>query len=367
MPTKVLRTLTVSLLLIVSACQMLPQNDVVPPANHLLEGQFNKHPHFRFGSFATPTLGTPYLDLDNLGVHHYKSGRSEKNGIVYTVKAGHIDISHVREAADWTAYLAAITYKHLLANDSTFSFTLKESSICYVYLTYPDTWPVLSSEEKNTLAFDLAVRLGHYFGYTASTWHEILTWFGYKSTGVVSEFQSAFSWEDTFSNLLGSDIGALALADAGYGYNEAVTSILSKKLEEMDVQSAETAKHVAKQVRGKWYSAKISLFVNMIARNFDIGLGDGLVTPWTMPSPGDGNGSDVQSYLVPALDFLAAYGFSMRFEIKPHVLSGAKILNIVYADQNAEQTRIEPDRDFAMIMDEIRRDAQHRKMLMSPQ
>jgi len=112
----------------------LHQNVILAPHDRLLDQQFNNPPQSRIGSYATPTLGTTFLDIDHLGQHSYKISLSEKAGVVYTCKAGHIDISHVHEATDWTAYSAAITYKHLIRNDPEFTFALKEGSICFVHL-----------------------------------------------------------------------------------------------------------------------------------------------------------------------------------------------------------------------------------------
>jgi len=214
------------------------------------------------------------------------------------------------------------------------------------------------TQQKCTIVFDVAVRLGQYFGYTAGTWHEILTWFGYKSKGIFPEFPSAFSWEDIFSNLLGSDIAAEALRDSEHTYDDAVTYILNKKLEELDVQSAEVARYAAEKVRGIWFSGEVPPFVNMKGRNFDIGLDDGFVTPWTVSSICQCQGQKAQPYPVPKLDFLRKYGFSMKFEIAPHVWEGRKILKIVCHDGKSERRRIEPVKDFAPIINEIRQEAQ---------
>jgi len=331
-----------SFLLVLIGCRPENPRPVSISPNRLLESQFNDPPHNRRGSYATPTLGTTYLDPDHLGLHNYSFGLLEKNGIVYTCKGGHIDISHVREAADWTSFLASTTYKHLIRNDTDFSFKLKEGSICFVHLEYPDTWQDLTDSDKNAVAFDVAVRLGQYFGYTAGTWHEILTWFGYKSKGVFPEFPSAFSWEDTFSNLLGSYIGAAALRDTTHTYNEAVTIYINKELEKLDVRSAEVAKSAAQKVRGKWFSGVVPPFVDMKGRNFDTGLDDGYVTPWTVSSVGECEDQKAQPYPVPKLDFLGEYGFSIRFEIQPRVWEGKKIIKIACQGEEYKKRYIDP-------------------------
>ncbi len=352
-------TLAISLLVLtVGGCQPPHQKTVLSPSNRLLDEQFNHPPQIRRGSYASPTMGTSFWEPDQLGLHSYRFNSSKKDGIVYTCKAGHIDLSHVREAADWTAFLAAKTYRHLNNNDSEFSFKLKEGSVCFVHLTYPDNWRYLSGQDKESIASDVAVRLGQYFAYTAGTWHEIVTWFGYKSKGVFPEFASAFSWEDTFSNLLGSDIGAEALNDTKRTYDEAVTYALNKKLEELDVQPANVAKYAAEKVRGTWFSGEVPPFVDMKMRNFDTGLDNGFVTPLLVDSICECEGAKVQPYPVPNLRFLAEYEFSMRFEIEPQVWEKDKILSIVYHDKKTRNKRIEPDKHFAAIISEIRREAQ---------
>ncbi|MFA5251885.1 MAG: DUF4056 domain-containing protein [Phycisphaerae bacterium] len=354
--------LCISILLAAGGCQQPQQiSSASPPNNRLLEKQFDNPPKIRRGSYASPTAGTTFLEPYHLGPHSYRFEFHEKgNGIVYTCKAGHVDISHVREAADWTAYLAAVTYKHLENSDPEFSFTLKEGSVCFIHLTYPDSWQSLSVEDKERIAFDLSVSLGRYFGYTAGSWHEILTWFGYKSKGVFPEFPSAFSWEDNFSNLVGADIGAESLRDTERTYDDAVTYAIDKSLENLDVQSAEAARGAAEKVRGIWFEGKVPPFVDMKKRNFDIGLDNGLITPWLIDSICGCEGAEASSYSVPNTKFLAEYGFSMKLEIEPRVWEKDEILNIVYQNERAGHKYIEPDKDFPAIMSEIKRESQKR-------
>lgn len=348
------------LMLLAGGCQQPEQVSALTTNNRLLDKEFNNPPKMRRGSYASPTTGTTFLDLHTLGPHSYRLEWHEKNGIVYTCKAGHVDISHVREAADWTAYLAAVTYKHLENNDLEFSFTLKEGSVCFIHLTYPDSWQNLSAEDKERAVFDLSVNLGRYFGYTAGSWHEIVTWFGYKSKGFFPEFPSAFSWEDNFSNLLGADIGAEALLDAQRTYDEAVTYAIDKALENLDVQSAETARGAAEKVRGVWFEGNVPPFVYMKKRNFDIGLDNGLITPWLIDSICGCEGATASSYSVPNTSFLAGYGFSMKFEIEPKVWEKSEIFSLVCPDKKSRNKYIEPDKDFSVIMDGIKRDSQKR-------
>jgi len=309
-------------------------------------------PRIRIACYATSTVGTTFLNPKLLGSHGYRRSWSEKNGIVYTRKAGHIDIAHVRKTTDWTAFLAAKTFEKLKNNETEFSFKLHEPSLYIVQVTYPRYWQYLSREQKERTAHDISIRRGQYFAYNASVWHEILTWFGYKGAGLYPEFPSAFSWEDVFSNVLGTHIAVLAVRDAKHSFSRAVTLALDWELKVLEVQSKRTARRAAETVRGKWFSGDL-MFVEMKRRNFDIGLDDGFVTPWIVPSVSGYDRAEAQLYPVPNLDFVLDYGFSVKLEIEPREWEKGNILRIVYPDAKKRKKRVEPTVHFAPIMEHI--------------
>ena len=86
------------------------------------------------GSLATPTLNTRFPEPENLGRHGYRSGYGERKGVLYSCRAGHIDIVHLRASADWTAFLAAKTYRTIMKGQTEFSFNCKEKSVFFVKL-----------------------------------------------------------------------------------------------------------------------------------------------------------------------------------------------------------------------------------------
>ena len=95
-------------------------------------------PHLRLGCCPTSTPGTRFLKPGKLGRHSYGYGWRENNGIVYTCRGGHIDIAHVRTAADQTRYLAEKSYAHLMRGDAQFCFKLRvEPSKYFVTIRYP--------------------------------------------------------------------------------------------------------------------------------------------------------------------------------------------------------------------------------------
>jgi len=317
-------------------------------------------PRIRMSCYASSTVGTTFADPEHLGLHGYSYGGSEKTGIVYTCKAGHIDIAHLRKAADWTAFLAEKTLEQLRKNRTAFSFKLYEPSRYFVKISYPQKWKDLSYAEKEIISRHLSIRLGQYFAYVGCTWHEILTWFGYRSIGFYPEFPSAFSWEDSFSNLLGTHIASMALRDAGHEYDESMTIALYRELKKLDVQPRRTAIRAAEDVKGLWYSGDFLFLVEMKGRNFDIGLDDGYVTPLIVPSASECEGIVAQPYPVPNLDLLSKYGFSVKLEIEPREWEKDKILKVVYPGSKKIEKRLEPAIHFARIMDYIKEDAAKR-------
>ncbi len=347
------------LLLAAGGCRVAGRAGPCDPADKL-SCAFETAPRFRLGFYPSSTVGTKFIDPEKLGTHGYRRGSSEKNGILYTCKAGHIDTIHVRITADWTAFLAAKAFKHLKKNDPDFSFRLTiEPSEYFVHLTYPENWEDLSQHDKEQIARQIAVKLGQYLAYTATTWHEILTWFGYKCIGLYPEFPSAFSWEDSFSNVLGAHLVVQAINDTEHTYDEAMTMAFDMELEKLGIQSRSLAIQAAKKVRDSWFSGDL-MFVEMRKRNLDIGLDDGFVTPVIIPSLYECEGQEPQPYPVPGTDFLSEYGFSMKLEIRPREWEKDKILKIIYPDRKDRRKRIEPAIHFAPIMDYISRDALNR-------
>lgn len=329
----------------------------VSEAKFLSKRDSKARPRSRIGCYPTSSWSTKFRNLEDLGSHGYRHKGSEKKGIVYTCKGGHIDLAHLRKAADWTAYLAAKTLEQLRKNETQFSFKLKEPSLYFVELSYPENWTDLSQKEQEHIAHDVSIRLGQYFTFTATTWHEILTWFGYKSVGFFPELPSAFSWEDLFSDLLGTHIAVQALRDDEYEYNEAVTLAIDREFQKLGIQTKHTARQAAERVRGLWYKETLMPFGKKRKRNFDIGLDDGFVTPLIVPAVSECEGIEAQPYPVPNLEFLSEYGFSMKLEIKPRTWQESKILRIVYPNKKERKKRLKPVIHFASLMDYIKEDA----------
>lgn len=300
----------------------------------------NDEPRPRLGSYATSTPGTNFLELKSLGDHKYYDGLFEKNGIVYTCRGGHIDIAHLRIAADYTRYLYKRTLKCLLKTDRRFSFKLNvEPSRYYIQLTYPKNWQDLPDLQKEQIAEEIALEMGQYLTFTMVTWHEVLTFFGYKSMAFLPEFSSAFSWEDNYSNLLGIRLAAAAIQNKQQDYDKAMTSLIYAQMEHLGIQPASDARAAAEAMRGIWFEGNI--FVTMKVRNMDIGLDDGQITPLLVPSMCEQ--PQPQPYPIPTLTSFTKYGFDMDLYVRPQEFEKDQILKVVCPDGGCNRVHMPAD------------------------
>lgn len=311
-------------------------------------------PRIRPGCYASATRSVRFVDAENLGPHSYRFAWSERNGIAYTCRGGHIDIAHARKAADCTGYLAAVTLRHLERGEGNFQCKLIEPTVYSVTLTFPPDWDCQDDAERERIARGVSSRVGQHLAFTALTWHEILTWFGYRPRPHVSEFPSAFSWEDTYSNLLGVHIASAALENEDCAFNEAVTAALERWLQELGGQPAAVSRQAAEAMRGQWYCANW-LGTDVWARHLDLGSDDGSVTPCLVPSAAGCAGAQPYPLAIPSLDFLAEHGFALRIEMDAKVWELRKIRKALDAEGHPLAGRLDPAVHFPLIMSHISR------------
>jgi hypothetical protein len=327
----------------------------------------SNEPRVRLGSYATATPGTNFIDVNGLGRHSYGGFLFENNGIVYTCRGGHVDIAHVRIGADNVRYLYHKIRKNLMQGNRKFTFKLNvEPSMYYVKLEYPADWKSKPKKEKQQIIDELSMELSQYFTFTMTTWHEVLTWFGYKCMAVLPEQPSAFSWEDIYSNIVGIRIGVQAVEDKKHSFDTAVTIALRKELEYLQVQSSDTARKASAKMRGKWYDG--ILLVDMRERNLDTGLYDGFVTPTLVPGEcrecNECNDPVPQSYPVPTTALLNKYGFKMELTIEPKEFESGEIMKIIYPEGGGNEVR--PMEQLPIMIDYIKKDALKRGYEVMP-
>lgn len=305
------------------------------------------HPRQRVGAFFGSPAGIFYPDPENLGRHRFAPSSKEKTGMVYTCKGGFIDIGHLREAADRTAYIQDLLSDNLHRKKTEITFKVIEPSVYHVSLTYPPDWHCLEKKEKQALIEQVSIKMAQSFAHTSLVWHEILTWFGFSSLGIFPERISAFSPEDTYSDLLGVILGGRALQEPQY--NRAMTLLLDKTLKELEVQPAETARRAEQEIIGKWYRGGFYFFVDMKKRNFDTGFDGRPIIPWLVPDICP----DAQPHPLeaPTLNSPTIGGFQAHLKIYPVEVERFKIYRILNLDPSQP---IEPEMHFPVLLMEIR-------------
>ncbi|OHB54331.1 MAG: hypothetical protein A2Y07_02705 [Planctomycetes bacterium GWF2_50_10] len=313
-------------------------------------GCSGKKAHMRFGGFFGSPTGVKFRDPHNLGEHHFRLSMKEKNGMVYTCKGGFIDIGHVREAADRTAYFKDVTFRNLMAHNTEFSFSVIEPSRYWVKVSYPANWGDISFQQRKKIADDTAIDLGQYFAHTSMIWHEILTWYGFATLKLFPDTISSFSWEDGYSDLLGTILAVDALRDNERTYDNAMTDLISRELEALDAQPANVGRQAAKMIKGKWYTGGLYFMVNMKKHNFDVGLDDGSISP--MIVPGICPDAVPKLYPVPDSKLVEQYGFRVKLEIEPRVFEKKQICNSIDLDSNC---RIVPNVHFPLIISNLKK------------
>lgn len=190
---------------------------------------------------------THITSLDQVGPHQYLGGVQEGNGIIYTRQGGFIDLGHLRDQADWTAYLYAL----ILRNQEKGGLLQKlghEGGIKTLLLSLPT--PLDSADARL-----LAARIS----YDLSVWHEIATWFGASYVPLVTERYSSFSIEDAYSNLLGATLGMKAL-ESDLPYEQAMTRLLAQTLDQLQAVPTEAGTYQAMEtVRNIWWTREKKL------------------------------------------------------------------------------------------------------------
>lgn len=312
-------------------------------------------PRGRLGSLPYPGLLTFYVALDPaaLGRHRYEafppSWGERGLGLIYCRRAGFIDISHVRWTIDWTRYLALRARDALRRGDRT--LTMDGPDHGTLRLTF-DPPPDLDAATHDALA----ITIGQRAAYDLGLWHEVISWHGYRSSGVWQEDRSAFTWDDLTAHLVGMEVAGRALAiefaagsaaDAA-AFDRDVTADLNRELADLGaVPPAETTA-AARLVEGEWWRGS-----DPLKRFFDTGLSGAPVRPWLVSGVATFPEQPPWAYTLPSL--LDVHGrdlsWSFAMEMEPHIRETADVL----ADLPDRPRWIRFDRDLPPLIAAVRR------------
>lgn len=216
------------------------------------------------------------FDSDPFNLAAFGSPLIDGNGILYTLRAGSIDPDHIYGWARKTkAYYDAL-YACLLDNCTEFS-----EGYFRVSLQYPASWTVQSPEEKQQAAREMALAGAQYLAFSDGVWHEIATWYGHRTFPLISDFQSALSWEDLYSDRLGTWVGAQAIEAPG-DFNGNVSRITAHELKLRDLVDTDRARRITRTMENVAYEED-PFAKKMLWRSLDIGTGDNQINPVVFP------------------------------------------------------------------------------------
>lgn len=305
-------------------------------------------PRGRMGGMPMRGFATLYSEAnpEKLGRHNYSSGSGETSrGIIYLTKGGFIDIAHLRKASDFTAYFQKRIEVALHQKWKCITLEGKEPSFYYLHFNYPGWWDTQDQATRAKLIKEASIRIGQQLSFIALTWHEIISFFGYKSTGIFSEAQSAFTYDDNPSHALGVIVAGQALRDPSGDFNFGMTRALNEELRRRGAVSPAETGRATDFAEGKWWSGGRG-----IKFHFDIGEGDGVIDAWTLP----GFSSDrAEPYVLPTLDNVM--GRDLRdfytVEIYPNIAESGSIRAQL---SPKGKTYVNVNSDFPALVDYIR-------------
>jgi hypothetical protein len=311
-----------------------------------VQGHAESLGHTQFGSLPRPGLFTFFKLADTSKLLPSPEGgiRDDrpfpKRGIIYTKRAGVVDLAHVFNTVLVANEASKAVATGLRQGQNSIRLPTFDDSAVSIVFSSP---PVVSE----TAGVDSAQRIqavsritGECVAYELGTWHEIITWFGYETTGVWSEKPSAFTYEDIVSHLVGVQVFE---AIPGEPDRAKFGSALRRVLANLGLVDKKLAKKAIYSVKGLWWGPQL-----YTRRLLDIGEKDGVVRPWTVPGAQDDlhDRNGPLSFTVPCAK--VPEGYSLL------IVPSASILRRIRKSAPGMAAVIHPDRDFPGLVDVIR-------------
>ena len=301
--------------------------------------------HTQIGSLPRPGLFTLFKLADTSKLAPLPDGgvRDDrpfpKRGIIYTKRAGVVDLAHVSNTV-------------LLANDSSKAVAtalrrdqdwirlprFEGSEVSILFLSSPVGSGIAGTDSEQRIQTVSRIT-GECVAYELGTWHEITTWYGYKTTGVWSEKPSAFTYEDLVSHLVGVEVFE---AIPGEPDRAKFGSALRRVLARLGLVDRKLASEAIHGVKGLWWGPWL-----YTRRMLDIGGKDGLVRPWIVPGAQEDlhDSRGPISFTVPCARMPEGYSLS--------IVPSASILRRIRKSAAATPAVIHPDKDFPVLVNVI--------------
>lgn len=317
-------------------------------------------PHSRLGAIPFPGPFTLYVSsgVDDLGEHYYSSWSARPfsvqegaRGIMYTCRAGFVDLAHVRLTADWTRYIWEQTHTLAAAGGGSHTFDF-ENARYTLEITLPSWWSGLTETERKAMLRDASLITGQRVACEIMAWHEIATWYGWTTVPLVSEEGSAFTWDDAASHVVGSIVGARVLATGDAEYDRRTGEAMRVLLEELGAVSTDKVDDAAEALNGLWWKDGVA-----IRRDLETGLNGEAKYPWLVPNFEPCVGCTPAILRIPTLARVRGRNLDgfYRLQIEP----SSSVQRRIEAATGLKG-EIEPARDYPVILGAIRKEMAQR-------
>ena len=312
-------------------------------------------PRDRIGALPFPGAFTLYrpANPDDLGEHRYELSprwfhRDESSGILYTTRAGFLDLAHVRITVDTVRFCTRQVRAAIAARRDVVTLPTIEGSTFIVTLHDP------ADLRDDDVADELAIRTGQRLGYLMMTWHEMITWFGYRTILFIDESPSAFTYDDTMSHVVGLRVAGRALRDrSGRSFDESATVALREELADLGAVSPSETERAARAVEGLWWSHGKPL-----KRHLEIGLGDDTVRAWLIPTLQPMHDAQAQPFRLPSLGDIAGHDYRGFYSVQ--IDPGIRMSQRMRRELPTHPALIDVDRDYPVLLEIVRNQMQHR-------
>jgi hypothetical protein len=280
---------------------------------------------------------TDVIGMDEIRNHCFMGDCAEGNGIIYTKKGGFIDLGHLRDCADWTAYLYVSLCDIRDSGKSDRIDLGNEGGSKWIQLS------ILSGLSDSEL-----MQISGKIAYELSLWHEIATSFGSSYVPLVPERYSGFSPEDLYSNLLGTKLGIRAI-ESIEDYNTAMTRAIAEALQKLEVVPGfEENLNLMMKAEGLWWESEVRLPGRrfLIKRYYDA---EKMLSPWLLPYENTSIGSPIMKFDLEYsvyYDFLIKVNFripirTQKLECETRIISVADFEALISYLKLEEETRNE--------------------------
>ncbi len=231
----------------------------------------HQKPPTRLGSLPFPGVTSLFAaaEPERLAPHYYRPRYMRlleaegDRGIVYTKQAGFVDISHAREAMDWTRYVAVQLANAPLSEDRrTVAFSFENVQVTVT------TAAALSDDERIDVAAGVVYRL--------LVWHEVSTWLGYSMVPFVSERRSAFTPDDLTAHAIGVRVAKEVLREGPdlATYEQRTGEALERAIAQLEPMAADGLGAFCETLEGVWWSG-----VECLVTDINMGLRTGVKQP----------------------------------------------------------------------------------------